>query len=138
MFPPSSTAFLQTGFRTPEIYTVVIVSVLGLGSNASDVHIIIFYYATAMVVALGAISWIVVARSKPALQYFAEKDANHAAHDQRDHETSSLLSRETTDPFHQQGSGSSAAQRKISIRSNRPQNYLPFFENYLQTGLLPF
>ncbi len=107
MFPPSSTAFLQTGFRTPEIYTVVIVSVLGLGSNASDVHIIIFYYATAMVVALGAISWIVVARSKPALQYFAEKDANHAAHDQRDHETSSLLSRETTDPFHQQGSGSS-------------------------------
>lgn len=76
MFPPSSTAYLQTGFRTPEIYTLAIVSVLSIGSTASDIHIIIFYYATALVVAIGAISWVIVARSKPAMAYFAQKDQN--------------------------------------------------------------
>ena len=37
MFPPSSMAYMQTGFRTPEIYTVIILSILGLNSSASEV-----------------------------------------------------------------------------------------------------
>ena len=47
MFPPSSTAYLQTGFRTPELYTVLVVAVLHLGSKADDRSITIFYYCTA-------------------------------------------------------------------------------------------
>ena len=49
MFQPSSVAWLQTGFRTPEIYTVVMVAVLGLGGDVSRLTVGIFYYATAMV-----------------------------------------------------------------------------------------
>ena len=111
MFPPSSTAFLQTGFRTPEIYTVIIVSVLRLGSNASEVHIVIFYYATAMVVALGAISWVIVARSKPAMVYFAMKDKNYARSGSS-HETTSLLS---PDPVRAAVSASAASSSSSSV-----------------------
>ena len=97
MFPPSSTAYLQTGFRTPEIYTLAIVSVLSIGSTASDIHIIIFYYATALVVAIGAISWVIVARSKPAMAYFAQKDQNYERKfSLQDGERASLLSNKSS------------------------------------------
>jgi hypothetical protein len=49
MFPPSSTAYLQTGFRTPEIYTVLMVWGLRLGANASEFNVVAFYYATSVV-----------------------------------------------------------------------------------------
>ena len=97
MFPPSSTAYLQTGFRTPEIYTLAIVSILNIGSTASNVHIITFYYATALVVAIGAISWVIVARSKPAMAYFAQKDQNYERKFSLQHgETASLLNNKSS------------------------------------------
>lgn len=49
MFPPSSTTYLQTGFRTPEIYTVLMVWGLRLGANASEFNVVAFYYSTSIV-----------------------------------------------------------------------------------------
>ena len=78
MFPKSSVAYLQTGFRTPEIYTVAMVSILHLGGSATREHIIMFYFATSLVVLLGTCSWWVVARSPKARACFAQKDAEAA------------------------------------------------------------
>jgi hypothetical protein len=82
MFPRSSVAYLQTGFRTPEIYTVIMVSVLHLDGNASRAHIMAFYFVTATVVIMGTVSWWMVSRSPRARACFAEKDqdARAAAH----------------------------------------------------------
>ena len=77
MFPPSSMAYMQTGFRTPEIYTVVILSILGLNSRASEADVVTFYWITALVVGLGLFSWLRVCRSKPAMHYFALKDESY-------------------------------------------------------------
>lgn len=74
MFPPSSTAYLQTGFRTPEIYTVVMVSALGLGAKAKEANVVAFYFVTAGVVGVGTLCWVIVASSAPAKHYFSLKD----------------------------------------------------------------
>mmetsp|Transcript_53057 Transcript_53057/g.147184 ORF Transcript_53057/g.147184 Transcript_53057/m.147184 type:complete len:344 (-) Transcript_53057:138-1169(-) len=92
MFPPSSMAYMQTGFRTPEIYTVVILSILGLNSRASEADVVTFYWITALVVGLGLFSWLRVCRSKPAMHYFALKDESYNETDAQDQsEKSSLL-----------------------------------------------
>ena len=79
MFPRSSVAYLQTGFRTPEIYTVVMVSLLRLDGQASRAHITAFYFVTAVVVLMGTVSWWLVSRSPRARACFAEKDADARA-----------------------------------------------------------
>lgn len=81
MFPPSSTAFLQTGFRTPEIYSLVAVALLGLGANASSFHVGLYYYLTAVFVIIGMLSWVAVVRSTPAREYFRLKDLGELSED---------------------------------------------------------
>lgn len=79
MFPPSSTAYLQTGFRTPELYTVVAVAILKMGSTATETHVIEFYFLTAIVVTVGLGAWIYVCCSPPALHYLGLKDKGYSA-----------------------------------------------------------
>lgn len=94
MFPSSSTKWLQTGFRTPELYTVLVVSLLSLGSSASESHIILFYFMTALVVLLGLVSWIRVCSSRPARYFFALKDQAYQRSSGND-ETSPLVGGDT-------------------------------------------
>eukprot|EP00615_Pteridomonas_danica_P010569 CAMPEP_0114367360 /NCGR_PEP_ID=MMETSP0101-20121206/29998_1 /TAXON_ID=38822 ORGANISM="Pteridomonas danica, Strain PT" /NCGR_SAMPLE_ID=MMETSP0101 /ASSEMBLY_ACC=CAM_ASM_000211 /LENGTH=364 /DNA_ID=CAMNT_0001516943 /DNA_START=425 /DNA_END=1522 /DNA_ORIENTATION=- len=78
MFPPSSTAYLQTGFRTPEIYTVLMVWGLKLGASASEFNVVAFYYSTSLIVVIGTFCWVVICRTKHAKKCFALKDETYA------------------------------------------------------------
>ena len=62
MYPPSAIAYLQTGFRCPELYTIVAVWALHLGKDASYQNLNIFYILTACMVLVGAVAWVVVNR----------------------------------------------------------------------------
>lgn len=96
MFPPSSTAYLQTGFRTPEIYTVLMVWGLHLGANASEFNVVAFYYATSLIVVIGTFCWIIICRTKHAKKCFALKDETYASrvHADATGEKTSLLAGE--------------------------------------------
>lgn len=116
MFPSSSTKWLQTGFRTPELYTVLVVSLLSLGSSASESHIILFYFMTALVVVLGLVSWIRVCSSRPARYFFALKDQAY----QRsfgDDETSPLVGGDKEKRPWDPSSGNGAAESVSRIES---------------------
>jgi hypothetical protein len=92
-------AYLQTGFRTPEIYTVVMVSLLHLGGHATRAHIMAFYFATAAVVLVGTGSWWVVCRSPRARACFAQKDADALAALKRPSAREPEAHSTTTNPF---------------------------------------
>lgn len=74
MFPPASTAWLQTGFRCPEIFTVVIVIMLDLEENPSKESLITFHFATAGLLVLGALSFVAIMNGPPAQHYLRAKD----------------------------------------------------------------
>ena len=74
MYPPSAIAYLQTGFRCPELYTIVAVSVLHLGKDASYQNLDVFYIVTAGMVFVGAIAWIVVVMDEKSKDFFDIKD----------------------------------------------------------------
>ena len=71
MFPPSSIAYLQTGFRTPEIYTVLMVATLGLTGDVSRGKIIAFYYVTAMVRRRARGHALILAKKSAPLRFIA-------------------------------------------------------------------
>lgn len=74
MYPPSTIAYLQTGFRCPEIYTVIIVSALNIGKSPARHDLNIFFVMTAIVVSTGLWSWIYVINGSEAQKYFESKD----------------------------------------------------------------
>ena len=74
MYPPSAIAYLQTGFRCPEIYTIIAVSLLHLGKNATIPNLNIFYVMTSAIVFLGACSWAFVVLDDKSKDYFDIKD----------------------------------------------------------------
>lgn len=75
LFPKKAIAYLQIGFRCPELYAVVAVYFLDLGKDATDDHLAIFYKLTAIVVLVcGFGVWVLVTSSGTAVHYFQEKD----------------------------------------------------------------
>lgn len=75
LFPKKAIAYLQIGFRCPELYAVVAVYFLDLGKDATEAHLAIFYKLTAIVVLVcGFGVWVLVTSSGTAVQYFQEKD----------------------------------------------------------------
>lgn len=74
MFPRLSIAYLQIGFRCPEIYAVIADGVLDLGKDATQENLGIFYKATSMTVLICLSFWILVVGSSTATKYFNEKD----------------------------------------------------------------
>ena len=74
MFPPSAIAYLQTGFRCPEIYTIIAVTILHIGKHATIPKLNIFYVCTAVVCMLGVLSWVTVVTGETSTNYFDIKD----------------------------------------------------------------
>ncbi len=81
MYPRAVIAYLQIGFRCPEIYIISANSFLNLGKDASIANLMVFYKVTALVVLVGLICWILVAGSNTSLAYFADKDFRMQADD---------------------------------------------------------
>lgn len=74
MYPPSAIAYLQTGFRCPEIYTIIAVSALHLGKSATIPNLNIFYALTSSMISIGAVSWAIVVMDKKSKDFFDIKD----------------------------------------------------------------
>jgi hypothetical protein len=74
MFPSSAIAYLQTGFRCPEIYTISAVALLQIGKNPTTLHLHLFFGISAAVVGVGLVAWILVVTSDTARNFFEAKD----------------------------------------------------------------
>lgn len=74
MYPPSAIAYLQTGFRCPEIYTLIAVSALHLGKNAAAPDLHIFYVLTSSIISIGAVAWAFVVMHDTSKDFFNIKD----------------------------------------------------------------
>jgi len=78
MFPPAACAWLQTGFRCPEIFTVVIIILLNLeAEDPSHKSLVIFHMATAVLLFTGLVGFIVIMFGAPAQHYLQAKDSIH-------------------------------------------------------------
>jgi len=80
MYPATAIAYLQTGFRCPEIYTIVIVAALNIGSHPSDHDLDLFFGVTAAIVACSLGVWLYVAGGSASRRLFDLKDARMSAH----------------------------------------------------------
>lgn len=74
MYPSSAIAYLQTGFRCPEVYSLVAVGALHLGKDATMPNLHTFHVVTAIVVLTCAIPWVYVVSSQTSREYFDIKD----------------------------------------------------------------
>lgn len=79
LYPTSCINALQTGFRSPEVFVVLLTVGLDIGSTPGFLHLAQFYTLTAIGVAVGLISWIVLCTNKRALYYFYEIDKEYQA-----------------------------------------------------------
>ena len=91
MYPSSAIAWLQTGFRCPEIYTVTAVAVLDIGKTATEYHLILFYCITSVAVSVGMMAWVFVVTTPSSKSYFENKDQRMTASD--DNEKRPLIDR---------------------------------------------
>lgn len=74
MYPSSAIAYLQTGFRCPEIYSLIAVTVLHLGRDATKPNLDYFYVLSAIIVLICAIPWIYIVSSETSQGFFDIKD----------------------------------------------------------------
>eukprot|EP01038_Epipyxis_sp_PR26KG_P013351 gene13351-17907_t len=79
MFPKAVIAYLQIGFRCPEIYAAMIDYYLSLGKDASEPNLNIFYKMTAIIVLFALICWIMTCGNSISLSYFEDKDEHSLA-----------------------------------------------------------
>lgn len=120
MFPKVLIAYLQIGFRCPEIYAVIMDYFLSLDKDASEANLNIFYKATTVAVLLSLSFWILVIGSGSATMYFSEKDDRIRNNDVRSsnskQETMSFISQRVSDS--QQYTPIDAATDWQTVRSN--------------------
>eukprot|EP01035_Chromulina_nebulosa_P018276 gene18276-23953_t len=74
MYPSYAIASLQTGFRCPEIYTIVAVASLHMGKDPSPIDLQIFFISTGVCVFIGMISWLYVIHSPLTNKILDAKD----------------------------------------------------------------
>ena len=75
LFPnPNLIAFLQIGFRSPELYTLIADIVLSLGAYASTADIDLLFEMNCVIIGFGLINWIIIIHTELAKQYFDEKN----------------------------------------------------------------
>ena len=67
---------IHSGVRSPEIFAVVAVYFLKLGNKATSFNLDIFYILILLLLLLGAISWIILLKSKNSRYYFSLKDSS--------------------------------------------------------------
>lgn len=74
MYPSFAIAALQTGFRCPEIFTIIAVSILHLGKNVDDKSLLIFFTATSFAVLSGLVGWMNIIFNETSAKCFEAKD----------------------------------------------------------------
>lgn len=58
MFPPAATAWLQTGFRLPELYTLALFAAMNVGAHPDPAHLRLFLRLTAALALVGLLAWV--------------------------------------------------------------------------------
>lgn len=89
MFPKAAIAYLQIGFRTPELYAIAADHFLDLGMDADLNSLSLFYKLTAALVACSLICWVLLVESQTSTLLFEEKDRRSVV--EYDHEETPLL-----------------------------------------------
>ena len=74
VFPPRASGYLQTGFRSPEIFTVLAVSTFDIAADASTASLNYFYLSIAVMVSLGWIAWYHIVDSRATEHLFLDID----------------------------------------------------------------
>eukprot|EP00606_Chrysophyceae_sp_TOSAG23-5_P001522 GSChrysophyteH2.ASY1.ANO1.403.1 assembled CDS len=74
VFPPRASGYLQTGFRSPEMFTVLAVSTLDIAADASTASLNYFYLSIAAMVSLGWIAWYHIVDSRATEHLFLDID----------------------------------------------------------------
>ncbi len=74
MFPPAAQAWLQTGFRMPEIYTLAMQAVLHLGRHPAPQDLRFLFHATALLVLVGGLGWLYLMGHKATKALLRLKD----------------------------------------------------------------
>lgn len=113
LFPSTAIAYLQIGFRSPEIYVITADHYLDLGKDATTARLNLFYKMTAVLVAISLICWVVHVESPASAQQFAEKDRRGRG--EYDPEKSPLLSTSSE-------SSSSEGETSRLIQNNQGNN----------------
>lgn len=78
MFPPAALAWLQTGFRLPELYALAAVAVLDLGARPDPAHLRLFLHTTAALVLAGLGVWVHLVRHPATRALLKLKDQGGA------------------------------------------------------------
>ena len=89
LFPATAIAFLQIGFRSPEIYVITADHYLDLGKAATADSLNLFYKMTAFLVFLSLLVWLYTVDSRASVLMFADKDRRGKT--ERDPEKNPLL-----------------------------------------------
>lgn len=84
IFDPSHWAWMQTGFRSPEILGLALSGGLRLGHSPSVRHLEMFFVSTFALAAAGLAAFVSLMRSEAAVSLLAAKDAADAADARRD------------------------------------------------------
>jgi hypothetical protein len=74
MHSPEIIAMLQTGFRCPEIFTIVVVAALHIGRSSDMSSVNDLFILTAIAVLSGMIAWICACLSRESRECFEAKD----------------------------------------------------------------
>jgi len=78
MYPSRSIGYLQTGFRTPEVFTVIVLQCLDIGKYPKPSNLGLFYTLVALMVWVGLCAWMALVTSKVSRGFFDDLDASLA------------------------------------------------------------
>lgn len=118
LFPATAIAFLQIGFRSPELYAITADHYLDLGKAATTDSLYLFYKMTAFLVFLGLIVWLYTVDSRASVLMFAEKDRRGRT--DRDPEKNPLLHPSTAREEGEPGGEGDGETRFISTNNDSP------------------
>jgi len=95
LFPRAAVAYLQIGFRCPELFAIVADHFLDLGMDATAQSLDLFYKITASLLACSLICWVLLVESNISTVVFEDKDRRGRAVED-DLEKTPLLSTSTS------------------------------------------
>eukprot|EP01035_Chromulina_nebulosa_P023934 gene23934-31064_t len=120
LFPATAIAFLQIGFRSPELYAITADHYLDLGKAATTDSLNLFYKMTAFLVFLGLIVWLYTVDSRASVLMFADKDRRGRT--DRDPEKHPLLHPSTTREEEEPGVEGERENRFISTNNDSSES----------------
>jgi len=99
LFPRAAVAYLQIGFRCPELFAIVADHYLDLGRDATTEHLDLFYKITASLLACSLICWVLLIESNISTLVFEDKDRRGRVDVENDPEKTPLLPTTTSTPL---------------------------------------